>query len=376
MKLIFLVSDLHLWAGGERVAVLMANHYAAKGIETTLLSVGRPGGVFRFEIDPCVKVDYLNIQLESRWNLFRKIEAIFLIKRYFRSSDDELTITDASNNDFRKNSPTILLGIGNFPIILTAMVSKRNQFRTIGCLHSQYKSIRQIWKFLRWLFYGRLDMLVSLTQRDLPKLKKHNPHIRVIPNPVTFYPERPAKLESKLILAVGRMDWLKGYDLLIEAFGLFCQKNRDWQLKIIGDGPLKPLIERLAKEKGIDNRIKFSPPTDQIEQEYPAASIFLMTSRSEGLPMVLLEAQSCGLPIVAFDCETGPAEIVHHGEDGYLVPLNNFEEMSNRLLELASDPDKRKAFGAAARENVKRFLPNEIFKEWDKLFRSLYSNVD
>ena len=87
--------------------------------------------------------------------------------------------------------------------------------------------------------------------------------------------------------------------------------------------------------------------------------------------MVLLEAQACGLPIVAFDCETGPAEIVHHGVDGYLVRPNDIEGISERLLELASNPGKRKEFGTNARENVKRFLPEEIFGEWDEVFKNL-----
>lgn len=370
MKLIFLITHLQPW-GTERVAVLMANHYATNGLDVTLLVVGRPGGVFRFEIDPEVKVDYLNIRLESGFNLFRKIESFFAIRRYFESTLNELGVTDAHNNQPGENSPTILLGIGNFPIILAALLPKGKQLRTIGCLHTPYKSIMHIWKFFRWLFYRRLDMIVSLTNRDHPRLKKHNPNVRTIPNPVTFYPENQAKLETGLILAVGRMDYLKGYDLMMDVFERFCQKNSDWKLKIIGEGPLKSDIEKLARDKGIADRLTIAPATSHIEKEYLAASLFLMTSRSEGLPMVLLEAQACGLPIVAFDCETGPAEIVHHGVDGYLVKPNDIEEMSERLLELATYPGKRKAFGAMARENVKRFLPQEIFREWDEVFRNL-----
>ena len=370
MKLIFLITHLHPW-GTERVAVLMANHYATKGLDVTLLVVGRPGGVFRFEIDPGVKVDNLNIRLESGFNLFRKIESFFAIRRYFKSALNELGRTDANNNHPGEHNPTILLGIGNFPIILAAMLPKGKQFRTIGCLHTPYKSIEHIWKFLRWLFYRRLDMIVSLTNRDLPQLKKHNPNVRTIPNPVSFYPENQAKLEAGLILAVGRMDYLKGYDLMMEVFERFCQKNSDWKLKIIGEGSLKSNIEKLARDKGIADRLTIAPATSHIEKEYLASSLLLMTSRSEGLPMVLLEAQACGLPIVAFDCETGPAEIVHDGVDGYLVKPNYFDEMSDRLLELASDPGKLKEFGTNARENVKRFLPEEIFKKWDEVFRTI-----
>lgn len=339
------------------MAVLMANHYAIRGREITLLSVGKPEENFRFAIEPAVEVAYLNIFLGNRAKLIRKLQAFWAARNYFQK---QKLMPD-------KNGPVVLLAIGNFPIILASLLSGNSQLKRIGCLHFPYKSIIHFWKFLRWLCYRRMDVLVSLTHRDVPQLQKHHPIVKVIPNPVSFFPDQPAKLNNKLLLAVGRIDYPKGYDLMIEAFGLFCQKNSGWQLKIIGDGPSKPMIERVAKEKGIDTRITFSPATDQIEQEYLAASIFLMTSRSEGLPMVLLEAQACGLPIVAFDCETGPAEIIHHGEDGYLIPPNNFGEMSDRLLELAADFDRRKAFGAKARENVKRFLPDEIFKQWDEL---------
>jgi len=366
------MSDLHLWGGGERVAIMMANHYAAKGVDSTLLSVGRSSGGFRFKIDPNVTVNYLNIQLESRWKLLRKIEAVFAMRNYFRIIRDKSSVGGVSNLNPPEENPTMLICIGLFPILLAAMIIKENQLiRTIGSLHSPYRAQRHIWKFLRWLLYYRMDILVALTLRDLPKFKRHNPNVLAIPNPLTFYPNQAATLETKLILAVGRIDYPKGYDLMLEVFALFCKKNLDWNLKIIGEGPLKADIEKLAKKKGISDRLTIAPATNQIEKEYINASIYLMTSRSEGLPMVLLEAQACGLPIVAFDCETGPAEIVNHGVDGFLVRPNESEEMSERLLELASDPHQRKAFGAAARQNVKRFLPEEIFQKWDDLFDDL-----
>jgi glycosyltransferase involved in cell wall biosynthesis len=368
MNLVFLLSDLHLWAGGERVAVLMANHYAAKGVETTLLSVGKPGGVFRFDIDPRIKVDYLNINLDSGWNLVRKIESIYAIRRYFRNQPK--AIYGTSNLKGEKD-PTFLLGIGNYPSLLAALIPKKWQIKTIGCMHSPYNLVRHIWKSLRWLLYKKLDMLVSLTNRDVAQLQRFNPNVIVIPNPLTFYPETRAKLESELMIAIGRLELQKGYDLMLEVFERFCKKNSDWKLKIIGDGSIKTKLEKLAKEKDIADRVILAPATDSIEMEYLDASIYLMTSRSEGLPMVLLEAQACGLPIVAFDCETGPAEIIHHGQDGYLIKSYDIEKMSDLLVDLAANPEKRQAFGTAARENVKRFLPEEIFKQWDKLFQRL-----
>lgn len=367
MKLTFLVADLHLWAGGERVAVLMANHYVAKDIEVTLLSVGQQGRDFRFEIDSRVKVEYLNVRLGSRCKLFKKIESVFAIMRYFRERLDRPN----NINTTEVNNKTVLLCIGHYPSILATFLPRYKQLRTVGCMHTPYNYIRNIWKFLRWLLYKRLDLLVSLTQHDVAKLTKFNPKVKVIANPLTFYPEQTAKLDAELILAVGRLEHAKGYDMMMEVFQTFCKKNSNWKLKILGEGFLKLDIENLAKQKGISDRVTIASATDQMINEYLAASIFLMTSRLEGLPMVLLEAQACGLPIVAFDCETGPTEIIHQGEDGYLVPLYNYNEMSNRLLELAADFDQRKKFGFQARVNVTRFLPENIFPQWDELFKEL-----
>ncbi|MEI7423470.1 MAG: glycosyltransferase family 4 protein [Prolixibacteraceae bacterium] len=457
MKLIFLVADLHLWGGGERVAVLMANHYVAKGIEVTLLSVGKPDGDFRFVIDPRVKVDYLSVNLKSGWKLFRKIESIIATRRFFKAqrTRQKTAIAPGIKNP---NNRSFLLSIGNYPIILSALVPRSEQLKTIGCLHSQYHASRHIWKFLRWLLYPRLDLLVSLTQKDLPRLKKHNPQVRVIPNPLTFYPEQPAELKNKIILAVGRIDFLKGYDLMLEVFERFCRTNPDWHLRIIGDGPLKAEIERIAEKKGLSDRFTIFPASNNIEKEYLEASIFLMTSRSEGLPMVLLEAQACGLPIIAFDCETGPAEIIHHynssdpipkssdgfvirpsspvgtpfnsdgspcssdgspcssdgfairplettldscpdgspcssdgfairplepapetplepcpdgpSSDGFVIRSFDINEMTTKLLELTFNPALRKSLSTAARQNVKRFLPEIVFRQWDEVFQT------
>lgn len=355
MQIIFLVPDLHLCGGGERVSTLLANHFVSRGNGVTILSVATSGTEQRFAIDTRVRIEYLNIELKSGLRILRKIESLLALRKYFKTV----------------NGPTFLLGMGNYPILLAASLPRKTQIKTIGCQHGSYASVKYIWAILRWLIFRRLDAVVSLTNRDLPKLKRHNANVWVIPNPITFYPERPAGLQNKIILSVGRIDFSKGYDLLLEVFERFCRVNKDWKLKIIGDGPLRTFIEKSISNKGLTDRISILPATKKIEDEYLNASVYLMTSRTEGLPMVLLEAQACGLPIIAFDCETGPAEIVTHGENGYLIEANNLEVMSKRLLELCADPLKRKAFGKNARESVKHFFPDAVFGKWDELFESI-----
>ena len=350
-----MVPDLHLWGGGERVATLLANRFVSRGDEVTILSVATSGTAQRFAIDPRVRIKYLNIRLESGSVLLRKIESLLALRKYFKTV----------------NEPTFLLGMGNYPILLAASLPRKSQIKTVGCQHGSYASVKYIWSILRWLLFRRLDAVVSLTDRDLPKLKRHNTNVWVIPNPVTFYPEQPAGLENKLMLSVGRIDFPKGYDLLLDVFTLFCKEDKDWRLRIVGDGPLRGEIEKAIDEKGLKERVSILSSSNSILEEYLKASIYLMTSRTEGFPMVLLEAQACGLPVIAFNCETGPAEIVTHGKNGYLIEMSNLEETSNRLLELCADLQKRKAFGQNARESVKRFFPETVFGKWDELFKTL-----
>jgi glycosyltransferase involved in cell wall biosynthesis len=213
--------------------------------------------------------------------------------------------------------------------------------------------------------------LISLTRFDEPKLKKLNNKVFIIPNSISFTPIQSAKLENKTILSIGRLDYLKGYDLLIEVFERYCRSNKDWKLRIIGDGPLREQITKIIIEKGLTNRISLITMSNTIMEEYLNASIYVMTSRSEGLPMVLLEAQAFGLPIVAFDCETGPSEIIQNGISGYLIANYDIDEMKEKLIELSNNPLKRIEFGKNALENIKRFHPEEIFYKWEMVFREL-----
>ncbi len=356
MNIVFLVLDIHLVSGSERVAVNMANFLVDKGHAITIVSLSRQKLGRIFNIDNRIVLKYLNFNFRNGFNIPQKIASIFIVNRFFSKFSEK----------------AILLGVGTTYIsLLAALIAKGNFFKTIGCQHTSYSAPKHFWVLFRRLFFHRLDAVISLTEHDHPKLKRLNPNSFVIPNSVSFYPEQPALLENKRLLAIGRMDYNKGFDLLLDFFEIFTIQHPDWVLRIIGEGPLKKSIITRIETSGLKERVEILPPTNNIIDQYLDASLYLMTSRTEALPMVLLEAQACGLPIVSFNCETGPSEIINNCKDGYLIGDFDIKEMSFRVSELCADFSKRKEFGLNARENVKKFFPERIYEKWEELFEEI-----
>jgi glycosyltransferase involved in cell wall biosynthesis len=278
------------------------------------------------------------------------------------------------NKFLAKKQYDIVLGIGNYPSLVLSLVFTNPNIRKIGCMHLSINAIPVFWRFMARLFFSRLEMLVSLTQFDVERLKKLNSKICVIPNSTSFHTEKYASLDDKVVLALGRFDDEKDFETMIQLFGLFCNERNDWILKIRGAGPLKEQLDNLVIEKKLTDNVFILPPTRDVEAEYLSSSIVLLTSKYEGLPMVLIEAQTFGIPVISFDCETGPAEIIQDGVSGYLIDPNKKEELVTKLIELTSNESIRKEMGKKAKLNSERFSENAIVDQWIKLFHSLTKN--
>jgi len=209
-----------------------------------------------------------------------------------------------------------------------------------------------------------------LTNNDAKHYKFHKNAV-VIPNSLSFIPKKQSLLENKIILAVGRLCYQKGFERLIEAIALIRKKCNGWQVKIIGNGEDKENLLKHIKETNLEQIITILPPTDKIENEYCNASIYVMSSRYEGLPMVLIEAKSYGVPIVSFNCPEGPSDIIRDGIDGFLVEKDNVKLLSEAILKLIENVELRKSFGNEAVKDIDRFKPACVGILWDKLFAGL-----
>ena len=161
------------------------------------------------------------------------------------------------------------------------------------------------------------------------------------------------------------------YDRLIEAWIKVNRKHPDWHIRIYGEGQDRNSLQELIEKHHIENSFSLCPPTKSIQEKYLESSIYVMSSRFEGLPMALLEAMACGVPCISFDCPYGPAEIITPEEDGILVKNGNTDELADAICRLIEDTDKRIRMGKQAQKNIQRYSREEVMKLWDELFNTL-----
>ena len=223
--------------------------------------------------------------------------------------------------------------------------------------------------------YRRLDALTTLTTGDgrayAAALAGARTRVVPIPNPVPRLRGGPARPDGNVVLAAGRLNAQKGFDLLIPAFAAVARRHPAWELRIYGSGPRRDDLARQVVQEGLEERVRLMGRTRRLDFAMAEASLFVLSSRFEGFPMVLLEAMSKGLPIVSFACPTGPAELIEHGVDGLLVPPGDVPGLSAALLDMVEDHDLRRRVGAAARRKAAAYDVAAVGRRWDALLADL-----
>ncbi|MBQ3177153.1 MAG: glycosyltransferase family 4 protein [Clostridia bacterium] len=217
------------------------------------------------------------------------------------------------------------------------------------------------------------DVMAVLTERDK---RNYETNIRgcvpvkVLPNPASRH-QNTYDIESKIILSAGLLGKIKRFDLLVPIGKIVFSRHPDWQWFLCGDGPEREVLENAVQEAGLSDHICFCGSVKDMESMYRRASIYVLTSEMEGLPMVLLEAKSYGLPIISFDIETGPSDIVRDGVNGYLVKSGDTDEMAERICGLIEEDALRKKFSDAAELDMEKFDEGRILELWEQLIQSL-----
>ena len=214
----------------------------------------------------------------------------------------------------------------------------------------------------------RFDRFVVLTEEDA-RMWGDIPTMRVIPNSAVLKDAPCSELSAKRVIAVGRLDYQKSFDRLIEAWKIVHEKEPEWRLDIFGQGEWKESLLKQIADSGLEGCCAINTPTADIIREYAASSMLVMSSHYEGFPMVLIEGMACGLPAVSFDYKCGPRDIIRDGVDGLIAPDGDISDLARKMLLVIEDEKLRRRMGQAAREVVRRFSPDSVMEKWLSVYK-------
>ena len=216
----------------------------------------------------------------------------------------------------------------------------------------------------------KFDRFVVLTQEDM-QMWGEMPGIRAIPNAASFIAEKYSDCSQKRVIAVGRLDYQKSFDRLIQVWEKVHQQMPEWRLDIFGQGEWKDMLQRMIDERGLEASVNLNAPTKDIGKEYSESSMIVMSSHYEGFPMVMIEAMACGLPAVCFDFKCGPRDIIIEGENGLIVPDGDIDGLAEAMVRLMRDDDLRKRMGENAKKVVEKYSEDRVMGLWVNLYEEI-----
>ncbi|WP_066874765.1 glycosyltransferase family 4 protein [Clostridium mediterraneense] len=363
MRIAILLSDINSQGGVARTVTNLANAFdELTDYSIDIISCFKSCGQEQnYKINENISVKYLNIDINIKTNkIYKQIYFIKEIKKNLSYKDYDFIIS--TNAHLNIYSYLSLIG--------------KKKTKLIACEHGAYNHLEKGWRFITKLIYRKVDKLILLTSKEIDLYKKFCKSIDVIPNILSFESDYISKQNNNKIISVGRIDTNKNYIDLIRAFAAIESKYSNWSVDIIGDGTdaevskLKKEIEKL----NLKSKIVILNFTKNIKEFYLNSDIYVMTSKSEGLPMVLLEAMNCGLPCISYDIKTGPSDIIEDNKNGFLVEELNIEMLQSKLSDLIQNKQLRINMGSAAREASKRFKKENIVLKWQEIFSEINFN--
>lgn len=341
--------------GLSRVTINLVNEFAIVNDEYQVHALSAAA---KFEKIEHSNIDYLDMPALHGLNAVAKLG-------WYKSLRNEV------EDYVKKHDYQLVIAVGTAMTLFASFCrfSRASLWGAEHLAHNHYGVLRKALK--RWR-YPKLERLICLTHADKHRYyDKYLKNVAVIPNFTNFSSVNTEYSNNKTFLFVGRYNNMKGVDYLVDIINLVHEHCSDWVFTLYGEGEKKDWLLEQVEKMNLSHVVEVNDPTDNISKEYQKSGIFILTSRNEGFPMVLLEAQAHGLPIVSFDCETGPSEIIQNGEDGCLVPAFDTKEFADKLIALANDSDKRSQLSQSAFNNRQRFSKTSIIELWQQQFRTL-----
>ncbi|MEG2339168.1 MAG: glycosyltransferase family 4 protein [Odoribacter sp.] len=373
MKIIYVIPQFVGIGGKERVLANKVNyiseHWNAEIIIIT--SEQKPDAPNSFDLSEKIRLIHLDIEYDK----YKKKNP--LLNRLAQKRCVSMH-RNALEKIFLQEKPDVVVSM--FAREMTWLYKIKDGSKKILEFHFNKDSLKITAKsnLILWLKYWEkkravkhYDKFVVLTEED-KKDWGDRKNLWVIPNALTFYPSEQSNMKLKRVLSVGRLISQKGFDRLLDIWRKVEPFFPEWTLSIVGSGIEQKHLEQQIIETKLQH-IELLPATSNILQEYLQSSIYVLTSRYEGFPMVLHEAMSCGVPVVSYACKCGPRDIIRNEEDGFLIEDGNREEFVCRLSQLMENEKLRQDMGKMARQNIVRFSEEQVMKQWKLLFDSLFT---
>lgn len=386
MNILYLIPSLSNSGGMERVLTDKVNYLIKLGnYSITILTTDMKATESPFyELDVNIKVINLEIFFESIFNLpllkKRKESKILLemyerkLSKYILDNQVDICISmGAKELEFfsKLDVPVVKIFESHFnPTVRSSFIADHKGSSLFWRILGKYRD----WQYLQQT--KNLDQVVVLTKNAQIEWKKTHNNVCLINNPSPFVTisDKIDFKEYKRAIAIGRLEDQKGFDLLIESWRNVYSKYPNWKLDIFGEGSKRDLLQKKINENNLDQVITLKGTTRNVQQELLTSDFYVMSSRYEGLPMVLLESISNGLPIVSFDCPTGPAEIIENNDCGILVLNGNIKDLSEKIISMIENVDVRKKMSTIAIEKSKKYSIELIMRQWEQLFTEMLSN--
>lgn len=377
IKIAYCIPALYYPSGMERVLTLKANYLAQYGYEIHIILTDGGDKPPYFPLDSSITLHQLDIDFEEpyRYSLLRRMwlyqKKMHILERKLNqclcSIKSDITVS------LLRRDINIINRMTDGSVKVGEIHFDRLHYRNFNiswlpsCVNS-YVERRWINSLICEL--RKLSKFVVLTHEDAtfwPELE----NICVIPNPVSFYPDILSDCSSKQVIAVGRYVAQKGFDRLITAWQKVVEKHPDWMLKIYGDGHLREDLHQQIVDLGLTESCFLEHSIADVADKFSESSISVMSSRFEGFGLVIIEAMSCGVPVVAFTCHCGPRDIITDGKDGLLIEDGDIAGLAAGINHLIEDEELRKKMGVEARHRATEYKLDVIGRQWIKLFESL-----
>lgn len=373
MKILYIFRSLAVWGGIERILVDKMNFMTERyDMDVYLLTSDQGTHPITYHLSDAVHHEDLNVCFYQQYRFIglRRLIVVWkkniqyrhvLADRLRKIQPDIIICTTADRIG------TIVKLKGHVPLVVE---SHSICIRTLN--HGRNWLHRKLYRYLYLRYLSKADMIVALTEGDANEWRKYHSQVTVIPNFVHPHELHISDWNSKKAIFVGRFDYQKRAQDAICIWKKVRERHPDWTLDIYGDGNMLQEVSALASSVG---GVVIHQPTSQIFHAYQQCSILISTSLFEPFGLVIPEAMSCGLPVVAFDCPYGPADLIADEKDGYLIKDRNFKDFVDRICELIENPELRKTMGKIALTSSHRYTVELIIPLWEQLFCMLLPSV-